>query len=142
MQGPTTRSVSLTLAAFIVAAFGVQATSHFLINAEHYAGISIMRAEPIMALGFAAMVVQGILAGLLYPELRWADGSIRSGVKFGLMIGTFLAAYIVLAEPAKYLVPSIGEWMLVEAGAFLVQFSIFGALVGVVHRGETATLAE
>lgn len=138
MPGPTVKTVSFTLAAFMVVTFAVQAGSHFVLNVEHYAGIPIMRAAPIMPLGILAMVVQGTLAGLLFPAVRWADGSVRSGVKFAWMLGAFLGSYIVFAEPAKYLVPSIADWMLVESAATFVQFSLFGVLIALIHRPRAA----
>ena len=136
MQSPTVKTVSLTLGAFMVVSFAVQAGSHFVLNVEHYAGIPIMRAEPIMPLGILAMVVQGTLAGLLFPTVWWADGSLRSGLKFAWLLGAFLASYIVLAEPAKYLVPSVPAWMLVEGAASFVQFSLFGVLIALIHRTQ------
>src|SRR5712692_3681435 len=41
----------LSVVAYIVATFAVQATSHFLINAGHYASVTYMRKDPIFALG-------------------------------------------------------------------------------------------
>ena len=136
MQSPTVKTVSLTLGAFILVSFAVQAGSHFVLNVEHYAGIPIMRVEPIMPLGILTMVVQGTLAGLLFPTLRWANGSVRSGVKFAWILGAFLGSYIVLTEPAKYLVPSVTDWMLVESAASFVQFSLFGILIALIHRTQ------
>jgi hypothetical protein len=137
MKSPTVKSVSLTLGAFIVVSFAVQASSHFVLNVEHYAGISIMRKEPIMQLGILAMVVQGTLAGLLFPAVRWTDGGVRSGLTFAWLLGAFLGSYIVLAEPAKYAVPSVTDWMLVESAASFVQFSLFGVLLALIHRNKS-----
>ncbi len=134
MQSPNAKSVLLTLGAFIVVSFAVQAGSHFVLNVEHYAGIPIMREAPIMPLGILAMVVQGTLAGVLYPSVRWADGRIRSGIAFAWVFGAFLGSYIVLAEPAKYLVPSVAGWMAVESMASFTQFTLFGVLIALIHR--------
>ncbi len=134
MQGPTFRSVALTVLSFLVVTFAVQATSHFVINTGHYAAIPIMRAEPIMALGILVMLIQGTVAGLLYPAVRLKASGIKRGVIFGWLLGAFLASYIVLTEPAKYEVPSISAWMWVEGLASFVQFTLFGVLLAVVHR--------
>jgi hypothetical protein len=80
----------VTLGAFILVGFTVQATSHFVVNADHYAAIPIMRPEPIMPPGVLAMVVQGVFAGLLFPTTRWADGTLRSGMVFAWVLGAFL----------------------------------------------------
>lgn len=134
ISSPTVRSVGLTVLAFMIATFAVQAGSHFGLNAEHYAGIPIMREAPVMPLGVAAMVIQGLIAGTLFPRVRWADGSVRSGIGFAWLMGAFLGSYIALAEPAKYAVPSIAAWMAVEASASFVQFTLFGVLLGWIHR--------
>ena len=83
------------------------------------------------------MIVQGTLAGLLFPAVRWADGSVRSGVLFAWMLGAFLGSYIALAEPAKYLAPSVTEWVMVEATASFTQFTLFGVLLALIHRRRT-----
>ncbi len=56
-------------------------------------------------------------------------------------MGLFLLSYIAFAEVAKYAVPSPVAWIAVELASGLVQFTIFGALLGVVYRraGTTAT---
>lgn len=87
-----------------------------------------------MALGILAILIQGALAGLLYPVVRLKSSGIKRGVLFGWFLGGFLASYIVLVEPAKYEVPSISAWMLVEGLASFVQFTLFGVLLAVVHR--------
>ena len=136
MTGPTPRTIALTVLAFLAVTLFVQAGSHFVVNAEHYAGIDIMRAEPIMPLGILAILVQGTAAALLYPRLEWTDGSVGSGLRFTWMMGAFLASYIVFAEPAKYLAPSILDWMLTEASASFLQFTLFGLAIGPIHRSR------
>ena len=142
MGTPTLKSIGLTVASFILVTFTVQATSHFVINAEHYAAIPFTRPEPIMPLGVLAMIVQGSVAGVLFPRTPWANGSIQSGVVFAWILGAFLGSYIVLAEPAKYLAPSLGEWMAVEATASFTQFTSFGVLLALVHRNHNAHPSE
>jgi hypothetical protein len=54
-------------------------------------------------------------------------------------MGTFLGSYIVLAEPAKYVVPSIASWMAVEAAASFLQFLLFGVLLGLIYKTSPNT---
>jgi hypothetical protein len=116
--------------AYVVCTFVVQATSHFGINREHYAAVTFLRPEPIFALGLLSMFLQGVLLTYLYlrhtsPAVGW-----KRGWLFGLASGAFFVSYSVLAEPAKYPVPSVPSWMLVEAGAGFFQFSLFGLALG------------
>lgn len=43
----------LRVVAYVMEFFSVQVTSHFVVNAEHYAAVGHLRAEPIFALGRA-----------------------------------------------------------------------------------------
>ena len=135
MSQATPRSILLTMLAFMVVSFGVQATSHFVLNAEHYASISIMRPDPMIPLGIAAMVIQGGVAAILFPLLAQPGAWLKSGLFVGWGLMLFLGSYIVLVEPSKYLVPSVSAWMLVEASASFIQFTLFGLGLGLIHAG-------
>ena len=133
MSNPTPLTFGLTVIAYVVVTFGVQGTSHFALNADHYASIPIMRAEPVVAMGLTSMLIQGSLFAVLFPVYRGA-GSIWTGVKFSWMLGGFLASYIVLGEAGKYAIPSIASWVAVEGVAAFIQYTLFGVLLGLIHR--------
>ncbi len=65
----------LTVLGYIVATFFTQATSHFVIFAQHYAAVPIMKAEPIFALGFTTMIIQGSVLSYVFANSRFAGGS-------------------------------------------------------------------
>ena len=135
------RNTALTVLAFMVISFAVQGLSHFVINAEHFASISFARPDPILPMGLTAMIIQALILSFVMTRL-WPDGaSFRQGVSVSVCFGLFLGSYIVLAEPAKYAAPSIPSWMMVEATASFIQFSVFGVLLGLIHstgRSQTA----
>lgn len=129
----------LTVLAFMFVSFGVQGLSHFVINADHFASISFIRPDPVLPLGFATMIVQALIFSFVMSRL-WPDGAtIQQGLNVSACFGLFLASYIALAEPAKYAAPSIPAWMLVEGIASVVQFSVFGLLLGLIYRNKVAT---
>jgi len=45
-----------------------------------------------------------------------------------------LAVLVYVAE--KYNVPAVGSWIAVELGAGIVQFTLYGTLLGWVHRAR------
>ena len=47
-----------------------------------------------------------------------------------------LAVLVYVAEAGKYSVPAVGSWIVVELGAGFVQFTLYGALLGWVHRAR------
>lgn len=121
-------------AAFVAASFLVQALSHFVVAADHFAAVPFMRPEPIMAMGVGTMLVQGALLTGVFGRFGRAETLGRDAIGFALAMGAFLGAYIAVVEPAKYAVPSIGSWVVVEGLAALVQFTLFGLGLRLVFR--------
>lgn len=116
---------------FIVVSFAAQSISHFAINADHYSTISFMRAEPIFVLGFLTMIMQGIVVSYLFLIYSKNEFTWTKGLAYGLILSAFFVSYPALVEPAKYKVPSIGSWILVEATVGIIQFTLIGILLSV-----------
>src|SRR6266852_8547333 len=124
----------LSVLGYIIATFITQATSHFVIFRQHYAAITHLKAEPIFALGFATMIIQGSVLSYVFANSRFAGRSRMDAVRFAWLFGAFLVSYIALGEAAKYNVPSIPAWSAVEAGVGFVQFTLVGLFLGLAHR--------
>lgn len=122
----------LTILAFIFVSFAVQGLSHFVINQAHFASINFTRTEPILAMGVGVMLFEGIILTMALHAYK-PHASIKDGLVVSLAFGLFLASYIAFVEPSKYDVPSILEWIKVEASASIVQFVAFGLLMGHIH---------
>jgi hypothetical protein len=126
----------LSVLAYVAATFATQATSHFLINPGHYAEVSFMRKDPIFPLGILSMVIEGAVLSLLFSALPRSGRWLADGLKFGWLAGAFAIGYAALAEAAKYHVPSVGSWILVESLAAFVQFTLAGMAIGFIHRAD------
>ena len=137
MESRKAATVALTVLAYVASTLGVQGTSHFALNKDYYAAIPIMRQEPIVAMGITSMIIQGLIFAWLFPVFLRPASPVKSGVAFSLTIGAFLASYIVLGEVGKYAVPSVSSWIGVELSAALVQYAVFGVLLGLLHRRST-----
>lgn len=118
----------------MIVTFAVQGLNHFVINEAYYANIGFARPEPVMALGFLTMIVQGSILSFALAYIAPVGATIKDGFKISLSFGLFLAVYIAWAEPAKYAAPSITAWMLTEGLASTIQFIIFGLLLGLIHQ--------
>ncbi|MEE4015917.1 hypothetical protein V1T76_27920 [Roseibium sp. FZY0029] len=127
------RAHILSVVAYFIVTFGVQAANHFVINTAHYAREKIIAPEPVLWGGLAVIVIQGVILTFLYSRLRSRFAGPTGGLAFSLVMGAFLASYIALTEPSKYLISSKLEWALVEAGASTLQFAIFGVALGLIH---------
>ena len=126
--------LALSVVAYIVSTFAVQAVSHFIINKEHYARVGHLKSSPVFALGVLSMLVQGVCLAALYAAMPGHEGGAAAGIFFAWKAGAVLVSYIALAEAAKYTVPSIPAWIAVESAAGLAQFTLFGILLGLIHR--------
>lgn len=127
-------TLGLTILAYVLVTFGVQGASHFVVNAGHYAEITILRPEPVIAMGVGSMLIQGAIFGVLFPAYKQGAVGVWDGVKFSWALGGFLASYITLGEAGKYAIPSIPSWIATEASVALVQYTLFGLLLGLIHR--------
>lgn len=139
---PTATLVILSAVAWMVSTFAVQATSHFVINQSHYAGIPFIRPEPIMALGVLTMAIQGIVLGMLFGIVHRGTRPMRDALWFAWALAVFFGSYTAIAEPSKYAAPSVAAWIAVEAPAVLVQFTLFGLALGWIHRTWGRTVAR
>jgi len=125
---------ALSVAVYLVVTFAVQATNHFVINTAHYADQPIIDKEPVLWGGIASMLIQGVVLTCLYSRLALRFAGMFGGLAFSLLMGAFLGSYIALGEPSKYLVSSRLDWFVVEAPTSLVQFTLFGLLLGLIHQ--------
>src|SRR5688500_20212375 len=117
--------MALTVVAYALTTFGVQGASHFAINADHFASLSIMRAEPLIPLGITSMLIQGLIFAWLYPVYANGASTLRKSIVFSWLLGGFLASYIVLVEAGKYAIPSLSRWIAVAARGAFVQYRFF-----------------
>lgn len=125
---------ALSILSFIIVTFGVQESSHFIINKSHFDSIGFAREEPIMLLGFIVMIIQGVIISGSLAVLRSENVSIKDALKVSYSFGLFLVSYIALTEPAKYAVPSLFDWILIEGSAGIVQYGIYGLVLGFIHK--------
>ena len=128
----------LSILAFVIITFAIQGTSHMVINSDHYQSMGFLRPNPIFALGFMAMLIQGTIMTVWLHLLAPQEATIRLGLIVSLCFGLFLASYITLASPAKYQVPSIPAWIFIEGLASLLQFTLFGIVLGFIHAHSTS----
>ncbi len=126
----------LTILGYVVATLATQATSHFVVFAQHYAAVTHLKAEPVFPLGLLSMVIQGAVLSFVFANSRFAKDSLTNAIKVAWLFGAFLISYIALAEAAKYSVPSVATWIAVEIAVGLVQFTLIGIVLWLPHRAH------
>ncbi len=124
-----------TWLAYVVVTFAMGFVWHLVLFKRLYAKLAIYSRldDPIIPLGLAAMLIQGAILAYLYPLLSGSGGPVFEGVRFGLIMGAFIASSAVVAEAAKQRVTSLPTWLLVESAYYAIQFCLGGVAIAVVH---------
>jgi len=108
---------------------------HLVTFKDLYAKLGIFSRidDPIIPLGFAAMLIQGGVLAYLYPLIATSGSPVYEGIKFGLLMGLFIASSAVIAEAAKQRVSSLYTWLVVESFYYAIQFSLSGIAIALIY---------
>lgn len=121
--------------AYLLVTFAMGYVWHLVLFKDLYAKLAIFSRldDPIVPLGFASMLIQGAVLAYLYPFIARAGNPVIEGLRFGLIMGLFIASSAVLAEAAKQRVTSLPLWLMVESVYYTIQFSLCGLAIAFVH---------
>ena len=133
------RKLILGTAAYTVCTFSLAVGWHVLLFQERYESFGYFEGEPDFLLGLLTIVLQGVLLSALFPMLKAEGSSFRRGIKFAFIAGAFFWTSHVLAFVARQKVPEVSAFIWMETAYLLVQFGLFGLILGVIYRGETKT---
>ncbi len=129
------RAASISTIGYIVVTFPLAVVWHLLLFESQYQSIGyIGREEPIFLFGFFAISLQGILLSIGYPIFWRRSFSVRSGIRYALIVGFFFWTSHVLAFAAKGDITHLGSFFVLETIYLAFQFGIYGAIVGVVYK--------
>lgn len=121
--------------AYLAITFAMGFVWHLMLFEDLYRRLAIYSRldDPIVPLGFLAMLIQGALLAYLYPLVSQGTSPAFDGVKFGLLMGIFIASSAVIAEAAKQRVTSLTTWLLIESFYYAIQFSLSGLAIGLIY---------
>lgn len=131
-----TRSTRILLGTLTYAAvtFPLAYVWHLIVFAEQYDRLgAFTREEPVVALGFLVIVLQGILLAVAFEAYTRGSASVRHALRFAFLAGTFLWSSQVVAFAAKSAVSSLTSWLLIESAYFAIQFALVGLALGALH---------
>lgn len=120
--------------AYMLATFGEQSTSHFIINTQYYHSIGFLRQQPIFAFGLLSLIIQEMTFSYPFKLYHPEGATLSKDLTFGPLIAPLLTSSIALAKPEKYMIPDIPARIIVEIRASLVQYCLFGAMLAVIFR--------
>lgn len=130
----------LAVLGYVVCTFLIAAPWHLVLFKPLYDELAIFtRKEPLIPLGLASMLMQGLVLSYLYPLFAQEKHSIKTGATFGVLMGILLASSAVFAEAGKQNVTSLSTWLLLESVYYLLQFAVVGAVIGVIYQRGAST---
>lgn len=130
-----TRGVVLGTLAYAGVTFPLAYVWHLVVFADLYRQVRFVTVpEPNVALGFFTIVFQGILLAAVYRLFRHSDRPFRDGLTFGLAVAAFIWSAATVAHVAKHDVGSPGLFIGMEAAYFLLNFLLYGLLMGLIYR--------
>jgi hypothetical protein len=132
---PTSR-FWLAFAAYLVPTFPLGYFWHLAIFQQQYHALQMYRADVIIPMGLASMLIQGVLFAWMYPRLfSTARGQwLASAARFFALFALFAWTWAVLPVAAKYQMTSVARFMLLETAFTLVQFLVVAPLIALAYR--------
>lgn len=130
----------LAAGAYIVTTFILGFVWHLVLFKATYQQLGIFSRidDPIIPLGLIAMILQGLVLAYLYPLISRGGAVLPEGLRFGLLMGLFMASSAVFAEAAKQRVTSLPTWLVLESVYYLIQFSLAGLAIAFAYAGKTS----
>ena len=130
----------LATLAYLVVSFALGFTWHLVLFKEAYTNFgAYTREPPIIAFGFTSMVIQGGILAALFPRFLRASAPFASALHFALFTGLFLWSVSVLAFAAKSNVNDVGGFFLLSSLFHVLQFGLYGTLLGWIHARGAET---
>ena len=123
---------------YLVVSMVLGMTWHFVFFKELYESLKIYnRVEPIIPLGLASMLMQGVILAYLFPFFYRSGNAIAQGLKFSLLMGLFLFSVSTLANAAKIEVTSMLSWLCIQTAFHAIQFTLVGIGIGIVYKSDS-----
>lgn len=136
------RTFWLAVLAYLVPTFPLGYFWHLVTFADHYHRLEMYRAEVLIPLGLASMLVQALVFAWAYPRLfpparvPWPRGALA----FGGIFGTLAWSFVVLPVAAKYRMVSVQDFIVLETCFTALQFAVVAPLIALAYRvGERAS---
>ena len=127
------KKISLSTLVFFFSSFVIQGLVGFALAGEYFESISIFRNPPIIYLAFSQTIVTGAAFAILYPITNLDGTPVLRGLKFGLLISIIVVPFVALDLPARFMIPSLGKWILIQGVLGIIHYAIAGMLIGLIY---------
>lgn len=136
-----TRNFWIAVLAYLLPTFPLGYAWHLVTFHDAYAALQMYRADVIIPLGLASMIVQALVFAWAYPRLfdTRKECFLKSTVSATCVFFVFAWSYTTLPVAAKYNMTSVAQFMLLESAFTLVQFVIVTPLIALAWRNASIT---
>lgn len=126
----------LAALAYVLPTFPLGYFWHLSTFKGEYDALAMYRADLIIPMGLASMIIQGLLFAWLYPRLfsTARDAWISSAMSFFAVFGLLAWSFLVLPVAAKYNMTSVPRFMLLETGFTVLQYAVTSPLIALAWR--------
>ena len=124
----------LAVIAYVVPLFPLAYLWHLSTFKTSYDRLEIFRDNPVIPLGLASMVLQGVFFAWVFPKLFGGPSWIANGLEFAVIFAVLGWSFMVLPVAAKYRMTSVGKFMILETAFVVLQFVVTGLLIAWVYR--------
>ena len=133
------RRVTLGTLAYTLSTFALAVVWHIVLFEDRYRAFGYIEDEPNFVVGFVTILMQGAVLSSLFPLFKLEGSDVGRGLKFSLWIGVFFWTSHVLAFVAKQNVQNVTEFVAMETFYLVLQFGLFGLLIGLIYRGHCSS---
>jgi hypothetical protein len=131
------KKITLGTLAYFISSFIIQGLLGFAFAGSYFSSIPILRNPPVIFLALPQAMVTGIAFAILYPMTKFKGTPVFRGLKFGLLIGLIVVPLLALDLPARFMIPSVGTWILAQGVLGMLHYAIAGILVGLIYGRNT-----
>ena len=124
-----TKRIAIGAFSYLIPTFALGFVWHLVAFKGYYEALSIYRKDVIIPFGFLSMSIQAVLFAWVYVRVFAAWPSATSRALAYAAFGAVLSwTFTTLAVAAKNVMSSVPDYVLIETGYTLVQWSIVGPL--------------
>lgn len=136
------KNLALGTIIFLLVLFPITAIWHVAIFPELYAELGYFKEQETVGAAIAGLlniVVQGFLLSVLFVRTQFFGAGPVAGIKFAGLVGVFYFTIQVVNFVVRKEISDIPTFILLEAAYMVIQFAIYGYLLGLLLKPAKPT---
>lgn len=139
-----TKRIAIAALCYLIPTFALGFVWHLVAFKSYYDALAMYRKDVIIPFGFLSMSIQALLFAWVYERLFASKAELASRVLGYAAFGAALSwSFTTIAVAAKNIMSSVPDYLLIETGFTLVQWSMVGPLtVTLLRRAQPVRAAH